>query len=298
MASKRWRPELEIPPDTHLVALVGDPVSHSLSPRMHAAAFRARGLPWAYVALRVRAEDLPEAVKGLRALGFVGANVTIPHKVAVLELLDDVHSSARRCGAANTLVFVDGRRAVGYNTDVAGVRRTLQEEGLDLRGLRAAVLGAGGAARAACVALAEGGAERVTVVARRLPAARDLCGRMEEEFRQVRFDACPFEGDRLRSAVREADVVVNATPVGMHPREEESPLPGAEWLRPGQVVFDMVYNPARTRLLRLAELAGARPVGGLSMLVHQGAEAFELWTGCAAPVEAMKQAVGLLPAGV
>lgn len=289
---------MEIAPDTRLVALLGDPVAHSLSPRMHAAAFRARGLRWAYVAFRVRPEDLGAAVAGLRALGFAGANVTIPHKVAVLDLVDGLDASARRCGAANTLVFAEGRRLVGYNTDVAGVRRALREEGVDPRGLRAAVLGAGGAARAACVALAEGGAERVLVVARRQAAARVLCGRMGEEFPQVRFDPCPFEGEALRTAAREADLVVNATPVGMHPHEDASPLPGPEYLRRGQVVFDMVYNPARTRLLRLAEQVGARAVGGLSMLVHQGAEAFELWTGTPAPVDAMKQAVGLLPAEV
>lgn len=288
---------MEIPPHTRLVALLGDPVSHSLSPRMHAAAFRERGLRWAYVAFRVRPEDLGAAVAGLRALGFAGANVTLPHKVAVCQLADELDGSAARCGAANTLVL-SGGRVLAFNTDVAGVRRALDEEGVAARGLRVAVLGAGGAARAACVALGEAGAGLVTVVARMPPAGQALCDRMREEFPGTRFEVRPFEDAALREVLREADMVVNATPVGMHPREDESPVREAAWLRQGQVVFDMVYNPPQTRLVRLAQQAGARTVGGLSMLVHQGAASFELWTGSPAPVDAMKRAVGLLPAGV
>lgn len=288
---------MEIPPHTRLVALLGDPVSHSLSPRMHAAAFRERGLRWAYVAFRVRPEDLGAAVAGLRALGFAGANVTLPHKVAVCQLADELDGSAARCGAANTLVFSEGR-VLAFNTDVAGVRRALDEEGVTARGLRVAVLGAGGAARAACVALGEAGAGLVTVVARRPPAGQALCARMREEFPATRFEVRPFEDAALREVLREADMVVNATPVGMHPREDESPVREGAWLRQGQVVFDMVYNPPETRLVRLAQQAGARTVGGLSMLVHQGAASFELWTGSPAPIDAMKRAVGLLPAGV
>lgn len=288
---------MEIPPHTRLVALLGDPVSHSLSPRMHAAAFRERGLRWAYVAFRVRPEDLGAAVAGLRALGFAGANVTLPHKVAVCQLADELDGSAARCGAANTLVFSEGR-VLAFNTDVAGVRRALDEEGVAARGLRVAVLGAGGAARAACVALGEAGAGLVTVVARRTPAGQALCDRMGEEFPETRFEVRPFEDAALREVLREADMVVNATPVGMHPREDESPVREGAWLRQGQVVFDMVYNPPETRLVRLAQQAGARTVGGLSMLVHQGAASFELWTGSPAPIDAMKRAVGLLPAGV
>ncbi|MCS7235064.1 MAG: shikimate dehydrogenase [Armatimonadota bacterium] len=289
---------MEIPPDTRLVALVGDPVAHSLSPRMQAAAFQARGLRWAYLALRVRSQDLREAVAGLRALGFAGANVTIPHKVAVCELVDELDPSARRCGAANTLVFDRGRRVVAFNTDVAGFARALAEHGVAAGGVNAVVLGAGGAARAACAALGQLGSRRVTVMARRPQAAEALCAQMRGEFPGTAFQALPFDPGALEAALRQAELVVNATPVGMHPHEQESPVPDAAWLRAGQVVFDMVYNPPRTRLVRMAEQAGARVVGGLSMLVHQGAAAFELWTGVEAPVEAMKQAVGLLPAEV
>ncbi|MDR7567747.1 MAG: shikimate dehydrogenase, partial [Armatimonadota bacterium] len=148
---------MEISPGTQLVALLGDPVSHSLSPRMHAAAFAALGLRWAYVALRVLPSDLAEAVRGLRALGFAGANVTVPHKEAVVPLVDRLDEVARACGAVNTLVFGESRRIHGYNTDVAGVRRTLEHVGFRAAGCRAAVLGAGGSARAVCVALAQEG---------------------------------------------------------------------------------------------------------------------------------------------
>lgn len=298
MASKTTgEMRLEIPPDTRFVALLGDPVSHSLSPRMHAAAFAACELPWAYLAFRVRAQHLREAVAGLRALDFAGANLTIPHKVAALALVDEVDASARRCGAVNTLVFREGQ-VVGYNTDVVGVRRALEEEGLDLEGARAVVLGAGGGARAACAALGEAGAERVVVLARRLSEAEKVCGAMQQEFHHSTFVAVPLEEASVRSELRRADVLVNATPVGMHPHGESCLVASAEWLHPGLVVLDMVYSPPRTKLLRLAEQVGARAVGGLAMLVHQGAEAFQLWTGRPAPVEVMKRAVGVLPAGV
>lgn len=289
---------MEIPPDTRVVALLGDPVSHSLSPRMHAAAFAACGLRWAYVALRVRAGDLRDAVVGLRALGFVGANLTIPHKVAALELADELDPSARRCGAVNTLVFTEDRKVVGYNTDVAGFLGALAEEGFTPSGKRAVVLGAGGAARAACAGLGQAGAERVVVLARRASAAEEVCEAMRREFPSTRFEALPLQEDQLQGMVREAELVVNATPVGMQPRQEASLIPSPRWLRPGALVLDMVYNPPRTRLLAVAEEAGARAVGGLSMLVYQGAEAFRLWTGRPAPVDAMKRAVGLLAAGV
>ncbi len=288
---------MEIPPDTRLVALVGDPVAHSLSPRMHAAAFQARGLPWAYIALRVAPGALRDAVAGLVALGFEGANVTIPHKVAVCDLADDLDLSVRRCGAANTLVFREGR-VVAHNTDVEGFARALAEAGVEVRGTAATVLGAGGAARAGCAALGEQGVRRVAVLARDPRKAEALCARMRGLFPGTAFEGYPLEETWLRTALRNCDLLVNATPVGMHPSSDQSPLSEGDWLRPEVVVFDMVYNPPHTRLLQQAREAGCRTVGGLSMLVHQGAVSFELWTGVQAPLDAMKRAVGLLPAGV
>lgn len=285
---------MEIPPGTRWVALVGDPVEHSLSPRMHAAAFQARGLRWAYLAFRVPPVALRDAVMGLVALGFEGANVTIPHKVAVCDLAHTLDPSAHRCGAANTLVFRQGR-VWAYNTDVEGFARALWEAGVEVKGICATILGAGGAARAACVALAEGDAELVTVLARDPQKAEALCTRMRGLFPNTVFKGYPMEERWLRSTLQGCSLLVNATPVGMYPMDDESPLPDAGYLRPEMVVFDMVYNPIETRLLQQAQVRGCRTIGGLSMLVHQGAAAFELWTGMEAPVSAMKHAVGFLP---
>lgn len=283
---------MEIPPGTQLVALLGDPVAHSLSPRMHAAAFAALGLRWAYVALRVLPSDLPEAVRGLRALGFAGANITVPHKEAAAQLVDRLDEVARACGAVNTIVFGEGRRAYGYNTDVAGVRRTLEHMGFRAAGSRAAVLGAGGSARAVCVALAQEGAAEILLFARRVERAEFLAGQMSTLFPRVRFAAHPLEPSALRAHLREADLLVNATPVGMHPDRDASPVSSPDLLHPRMAVFDLVYQPPRTRLLQLAEQAGARTIGGLLMLAYQGAASFELWTGKPAPVEVMLQAIG------
>ncbi len=287
---------MEIPPGTQLVALLGDPVTHSLSPRMHAAAFAALGLRWAYVALRVLPADLPEAVRGLRALGFAGANITIPHKEAAAQLVDRLDEVARACGAVNTLVFAEGRQMHGYNTDVAGVRRTLQHAAFRAAGCRAAVLGAGGSARAVCVALAQEGVAEVALFARKVERAEFLAGQMSTLFPQVRFEAHPLTPASLRSRLAEADLLVNATPVGMHPHEDASPIPSPDVLHGGMTVLDLVYNPPRTRLLAFAEQVGARTVSGLLVLAYQGAASFELWTGKRAPVEVMLQAIGA-PAG-
>lgn len=282
---------MEIPPGTELVALLGDPVAHSLSPRMHAAAFSALGLRWAYVALRVLPSDLPEAVRGLRALGFVGANITVPHKEAAAELVDQLDEVARACGAVNTIVFGEGRRALGYNTDVAGVRRTLRYGNVQVSGLRAAVLGTGGAARAVCVALALEGIAEVALFARRVERAEFLAGSMGTLFPRVRFEAHPLHQDALRRGLREAALLVNATPIGMHPDTDQSPLPSPDVLHDRMGVLDLVYNPSRTALLRMAEGAGARTLSGLWVLAFQGAVSFELWTGRPAPVEAMLRAI-------
>lgn len=289
----------EIPPGTEIVALLGDPVAYSLSPRMHAAAFAAAGLPWTYVALRVLPSDLRDAVAGLRALGFAGANVTLPHKEATCELVDELDEWARRCGAVNTIVFGEGRRAFGYNTDVAGIARALDEAGVAIAALRAVILGAGGAARAACVALAAGGAAQVAVLSRHVERAEFLCGQMSALFGRTRFDALPLEATWLRTASRHVALLINATPIGMHPGVGDSPIPSADALHPGLLVFDMVYNPPETRLLRMAREMGARTASGLAMLAWQGAYSFELWTGRPAPVQSMKEAIGLLrPAGI
>jgi shikimate dehydrogenase len=238
---------------TRLVTLLGHPVAHSLSPRMQNAAFAARALDWAYLACDVDPGELPAALSGLRALGFAGANVTIPHKGAVAELCDELDDLSRRSGAVNTLVFRDGR-ILGANTDGPAVAGAL-----DVHGARVLVLGRGGAASAVAVALEDAGAASV-----RLASRRDA-------------DWPPSAAD--------ATILVNATPL----RDETPVAP-----RRHQQVVDLAYRPdgIPTGLVAAARAVGcATVVDGLEILVRQGAAAFELWTGVAAPLEVMRAAV-------
>lgn len=251
---------------TRLVGIVGDPVSHSLSPRMQNAAFAAAGLDWAYVPLPVRAERLGDAVRGLVALGFAGANVTIPHKSAVLARCDELDEVARRAQSVNTLVVRDGR-VHGSSTDGLAITGAVEA-----RGARALVLGAGGAARAAAAALVDAGAAAVAVAARRPGQARELA-----RLAGCDTEAWPPAGDWT--------LVVNTTPL-----KEELPLEP----RPGQAIVDLAYLPdgRETALVAAARAAGcATVVDGLEILVRQGAASFERWTGVPAPVEAMRGAV-------
>ncbi len=269
---------------TTLVGLLGWPVHHSLSPAMHNAAFRALGLDWAYLPLAVPPGSLLEALAGLKALGFRGANVTIPHKEKVLAGLDEVAPEARSLGAVNTVINVDGR-LVGHNTDIAGFLAALDNAGCVPR--QAVVLGAGGAARAAVFALLSRGV-RVTVANRTPQRAVGLVTSFEEATR--RADTCTLETGALREALGRADLLVNATPAGMWPDVDATPLPAGTQLHAGLTVMDLIYNPLETLLLRQARLAGAKTVNGLDMLIHQGAAAFCLWTGQDPPLSIMRQA--------
>lgn len=255
---------------TRVAGIIGDPVSGSLSPRMQNAAFRAAGLDWVYVPLPVEAERLGDAVRGLVALGFAGANVTIPHKTAVLAHCDELDEVARRAQSVNTLAVRNGR-VHGSSTD--GLALT---GAVDARGARALVLGAGGAARAAAAALAGAGAAAVAVSARRPEQAREL----------ARLLGCEAE---TWPPAGEWTLVVNATPL-----KEELPLEP----RAGQAIVDLAYLPdgRETALVAAARAAGcAVVVDGLEILVRQGAASFERWTGVPAPVEAMRGAIRHTP---
>jgi shikimate dehydrogenase len=266
---------------TRLAAVIGDPVRHSLSPAIHNAAFRARGLDWVFVALPVANGDVRRALDGVRALGIDGLSVTMPHKEAVAEAVDVLDADASTLAAVNC-VWRDGDRLGGSNTDGPGLVRSLADAGFSPAGRHCVVLGAGGAARAIILALARAGAASVSVVNRTAERAEV---------------AASLAGDIGRVAsvevVEEADLIVNATSVGMgegDPRSGRMPLPGA-LLRPGHVVADVVVHPLETPLLRFARSVGATTVDGAGMLVHQAALAFERWTGADAPVEVMQGAV-------
>ncbi len=272
---------------TKLTGVIGWPVEHSLSPAMHNAAFRRLGINWVYLPLPVYPDHLGEAVRGLRAMSFAGANVTVPHKQAVMPYLDDISYNAQVIGAVNTIVVRDGS-LYGDNTDAPGFLACLAEVGFQVGPIQVAVLGAGGAARAVVHALAQAGASGITVFNRSLARARQLC----QDMARFHPDGS-IQADRLQR-VDQIDerfhLLVNTTSVGMWPDVEVSPWPSGLEFPPHLTVCDLVYNPAETRLLAQARAAGAETVNGLGMLVHQGAIAFELWTGKEAPTSAMRTA--------
>lgn len=263
---------------TSFVGILGWPLDHTLSPPIHNAAFRRLGLDWVYLSFPVPPESLGEAVAGLRALGARGANVTMPHKEAVVDHLDELSGDAEILGAVNTIQPLGGR-LIGHNTDIQGFMEFLRNDaGFDPSGRTALVLGSGGAARAVVKGLSDAGAEKVTVAARSAERARAVAG-------VGRATGTLDWEDALRE-VTGSDLVVNATPLGMR---GENPLPGADF-RPGQAVMDLVYEPPTTPLVHSARSLGADAWGGLGMLVQQAAAAFRIWTGREPPVEAMSAA--------
>jgi shikimate dehydrogenase len=270
---------------TAVYAVIGCPVEHSLSPAMHAAAIAHHGLDAVYLAFRVEPQGLPHAIAGMRALGIRGLNVTIPHKRGVARLCDRLLPSAEAAGGVNTIDHRDGE-LLGASTDGEGFLRSLAEARIDPGGRRVLLAGAGGSARAIAVALAPH--VRSLHIAARRPDARAALTAVSLHYGAA--DAS--HGDLSEGAVAEAlastDIVVNTTPLGMWPAVTGClPLP-EEGLRPELTVVDIVPNPMRTTLLARAEAAGCRTLGGVGMLVHQGAVAFEMWTGLTAPVEAMR----------
>lgn len=272
---------------TRLLGIIGHPVAHSLSPRMHNAAFARDGADYVYVAMDVAPGSLPEAIQGLRALNFTGFNVTMPHKKAVLPLLDELDISARLSGAVNTVVIEDGKLR-GIDTDGSGFVEACAEAGVSLAGERVLILGAGGAAAAIAVAALGEGAARLHVVNRTFERARELCSKLSGVAGGVEVRARPFE--EAGEAAAEAGVVVNATYLGMR-EEDPLPLPVAV-LSAGKVICDAVYRAGmETALIREAREAGARTVSGARMLLYQGVQAQRVWTGREPDVEVMKDAL-------
>lgn len=273
---------MTIDAQTRLLGLIGDPVAHSLSPALQGLLIERLGLNYRYLAFRVRPEDLAPAVEGLRALGAVGFNVTVPHKEAIIPLLDALSDEAQALGAVNAVANRDGE-LIGHNTDWKGFLRPLQDRGIGLQSQAAVVLGAGGAAAAAGYALARAGAARITLANRTMERARALARRLRR-LELLEVELVPWEARALRRALEAASLLVHATPVGMWPHTEGIPLdPSA--LHGALTVYDLVYNPLETRLLREAKRRGARTLGGLDMLIHQGLEALRLWTGAPVRVE-------------
>lgn len=272
---------------TRLVGLIGWPTRHSLSPLMHNAAFQSLMLNWSYVPLPVQLGRVENAISGLAALGFRGANVTIPYKEAIIPLLHSLYPEAKEIGAVNTIVVETDGTLVGHNTDSLGFIAALQHSGFDPKGRSAVICGAGGAARAAVHGLLDAGARGITLLNRTLARAERLISAFVDE----RLHAETMSLETLVKAAEDGDLLVNATPVGMWPHVDGSIWPSDLPVSPHLTVFDLVYNPVETQLLQQAQESGARVISGLEMLLQQGAAAFELWTGKKAPIATMRTAL-------
>ncbi|MCB9419469.1 MAG: shikimate dehydrogenase [Ardenticatenaceae bacterium] len=290
---------------TTLIGLIGWPVTHSFSPAMHNAAAVAAGLDYVYVPLPVRPEDVVTAVPALPTLGFRGVNVTIPHKQAVMPLLDEIDPAAAAIGAVNTIVVETRRlgtvdypttrlqdyKTTGYNTDWSGFLADLAALGVPVAGRDCLVLGAGGSARAAAYGLASAGGQ-VQVLARRSEQARQLVTDLTPCLRSITHEgwltSWPLVELKTAVAATTAPLIINTTPLGMSPQVDASPWPDALPFPAGAFVYDLVYNPRQTRLMQQAQNAGCGTANGLGMLVQQGALAFQLWTGVMPDVEIMK----------
>jgi shikimate dehydrogenase len=271
---------------TKFVGLIGNKLSHSISPQFQQAAFDYLGLDIRYEVWETAKDELPKVVEGMRDASKLGANVTIPHKEAVLPLLDDVDNGARRIGAVNTIVNL-GSKLTGYNTDASGFMRALRDDGaFSPRNKRVVLLGAGGAARAVGFALVDVGVRSLIILNRSVERGRALAWDLKVSDTEV--VALSWKDGNTLTALAECDLLVNCTSVGMKDGSGEGKSPLGIGLIPKRaLVYDVVYNPLETPLLAAAKKAGARTLGGLPMLVDQGAASFELWTGKSAPVDIM-----------
>jgi len=286
---------------TRLCAVLGQPVRHSASPAMHNAAFGTLGLNWRYVACEVQPAHLAAAIDGARRMGFMGLNLTVPHKVLALKIVDVVDDRARQWGAINTVVFegFDGKtwkplrefdsvpaevRSHGFNTDVDAISKAISEDlGMEIRGARVLLLGAGGAGRAAALKLAADGVGELFLVNRTLSRADEVLAEIRRQYSGIKVSAGYPSG--------KVDLVINATSLGLRPGDSSPLDPDRFPLCNARRVFDMIYRPARTKLLAEAEERDCLVANGLSMLLYQGAAAFELWTGKMAPTTAMRGAL-------
>ena len=276
---------MNIKGSTNIVGLIGHPVEHSFSPPMHNAAFAKLGLDYAYVAFDVNPNDLKSAIDGAKSLNIKGFNVTIPHKIEVMQYLDELDEVARLIGAVNTIDF---KNLKGYNTDGIGAVRAI-EEVTSIKDKNVVVAGAGGASRAISFYLAKFGAGAMTILNRNVNKAQDLAGDVLKS--DLIGDVSADSISEIDSYLKDADILVDTTPLGMDPHINDEPIAKSDAMHDNLVVFDAVYNPNETVLLKEAIKAGAKPVYGIKMLLYQGAESFKIWTGRDAPIDVMQDAL-------
>ncbi len=274
---------------TKQVGLIGWPIEHSLSPAMHNAAFAELGLDWSYSLFPTQPGDLESLLKNLDAQNIVGANVTMPHKQIIMPYLDHISDDARIIGAVNT-IHVHNGKMYGYNTDGIGFLNALKEAGHEPAGMRVAMLGAGGAARAVIFSLAQAGVDRITVVNRTVEHGVRLSDDMAGAFPACHIEFEPLSFETVSHLSKNIDLIVNATSVGMQPDDGISLWPDDLAIPTDTIFYDVIYKPIPTLFLQQAQAAGQKTVNGLGMLIHQGVAAFEIWSGQKAPLETMKQA--------
>ena len=276
---------MNIKGSTNIVGLMGHPVEHSFSPPMHNAAFEKLEMDYAYVAFDVEPQNLKSAIDGAESLGIKGLNVTIPHKIEVMKYLDEIDEVAGLIGAVNTIDFKDMK---GYNTDGIGAVRAI-EEVTSIKDKNVVVAGAGGASRAISFYIAEYGAEKLSILNRNVEKAQRLAGDVADS--DLIGDVESDSVSEIGSYLKDADILINTTPIGMYPNVNDNPIASASGMHEDLVVFDAVYNPNETVLIKEAIKAGAKPVYGIKMLLYQGAESFRIWTGRDAPVDVMEDAL-------
>ena len=271
---------------TRVCGVIGDPIEHTLSPVMHNAAFEALKIDYVFLAFNVKSAEVGNAISGVRALQIHGLNVTMPHKNVVVKYLDEVDPTGKAIGSVNTILNKDGR-LLGFNTDGVGALNALEQNGVDPRGKKIVLLGAGGAAKAIAYTLAQE-ADELVILNRTPKPAIELADLLKQKFNK-KINADVLSPSSLKDNLAEADVLINATSVGMKTNANQTPVQ-AEWLKPDLTVMDIVYDPIETKLAKDAKAAGAQVVSGVEMLIYQGAVSFEIWTACKAPVEVMRKA--------
>jgi shikimate dehydrogenase len=277
---------VDISGKTRVCGVIGDPIEHSLSPIIHNAAFRSLKLDFAYLTFKVSPAQVGNAVAGMRSLGIVGLNVTMPHKEAVISHLDHIDENAKFLNAVNTIHNRDGK-LFGYNTDGVGALMALKENRANPKGKRVLLLGCGGAARAIAYTLSKE-IDELMILNRTVSEAKELASLLKKNLGK-KVNAEELSEDKIKAKIADSDILINATSVGMKPNANQS-LVNAEWLKPNLTVMDIVYNPIETKLAKDAKSAGAKAVSGLEMLIYQGAASFEIWTKKQAPVKVMREA--------
>lgn len=279
---------------TRLIGLIATPIGHSKSPTLHNMAFRHLGLNYVYLAFDVGKAQLEDVVRGFRALNLRGFNVSMPNKTQIISYLDDLDESAKFARAVNTVVNENGK-FIGYNTDGIGFLRSLYENKIDICGKKMVLLGAGGAGTAIAMQSALDGVAKLTIFNRKdefYERALENAEIINVQMKNVQCDVSVYDVadlERLRTELKDADILVNTSGVGMHPLDDMCLIPDPSYLHPELVVADIVYSPLYTKLLKMGQLVGCKTINGLGMMLWQGAEAFKLWTGKEMPVDLIKK---------